>query len=100
MRHPSGDPKRSRVFVILSRQELIDSRYGTVVCAPVFSTRSGLATQVDVGVTDGLKHTSCIQCDGLTSVRKADLTHYVGSLSAPKLRELTESLRVALAVEC
>ncbi|MPZ71461.1 MAG: type II toxin-antitoxin system PemK/MazF family toxin, partial [Actinobacteria bacterium] len=44
-----GDPKRSRVFVVVSRPTLIDSRFSTVVCAPVYSRRDGLATQVDVG---------------------------------------------------
>ena len=28
------DPKRFRVFVIVSRQALIESRYSTVICAP------------------------------------------------------------------
>jgi mRNA interferase MazF len=32
------DPKKSRVFVVVSRQELIDSRFSTVICAPVYST--------------------------------------------------------------
>jgi mRNA interferase MazF len=44
-----GDPKASRVFVVVSRQALVDSRFSTVVCAPVYKRRDGLATQVDVG---------------------------------------------------
>jgi len=31
------DPKRSRVFVVVSRQALLDSRFSTVVCAPIYS---------------------------------------------------------------
>ena len=34
---PGRDPKRYRIFVIISRQVLIDSRFWTVVCAPVLS---------------------------------------------------------------
>ena len=35
-------------------------------------------------------------CDNLVSLRKSDLTHYVGSLSAKKLSELNRSLGIAL----
>ena len=95
----ANDPKRSRVFVIVSRQTLIDSRYSTVVCAPVFSRRDGLSTQVDVGAQEGLKHDSTIHCDALVSLDKSMLTDYVGSLSPVRLGELQSALRIALAVE-
>ena len=52
---PARDPKRFRVFVVVSRQALIDSRFSTIICAPVYSTRHGLATQVDVGLNEGLR---------------------------------------------
>ena len=32
------DPKRSRVFVVVSRQVLIDSRFSTVICAPIYTS--------------------------------------------------------------
>jgi mRNA interferase MazF len=100
VRKPGGnDPKRSRVFVIVSRQTLVDSRYSTVVCAPVFSRRDGLSTQVDVGAQEGLKHDSTIHCDALVSLDKSMLTDYVGSLSPMRLAELQSALRIALAVE-
>ena len=60
--------KRSRVFVVVSRQGLIDSGFSTVVCAPVYSRRSGLASQVDVGPEHGLKQESSVLCDALVSV--------------------------------
>ena len=31
---PGGDPKRHRTFVIVSRQELIDSKFPGVIRAP------------------------------------------------------------------
>jgi mRNA interferase MazF len=43
---PGGDPKRYRVFVVVSRQVLADSRFSTVICAPVFSSGEGLSTHV------------------------------------------------------
>lgn len=93
---PGGDPKQYRTFVIVSRQALIDSRFSTVVCAPAFTSGGGLSTQVAVGTEEGLKHESWIMCDNLVSLRKSDLTQYVGSLSASKLTELNRALRIAL----
>jgi len=49
VRRPPGDAKPARSFVIVSRQALIDSNYSTLVCAPIFSERYGLPTQVNVG---------------------------------------------------
>jgi mRNA interferase MazF len=80
VRHPGGDPKRSRVFVVVSRQAPIDSRFSTVVCAPVYSRRDGLASQVDGGVTERFKHDSSIHCDALVSLAKRSLTNYLSSL--------------------
>ncbi len=93
---PGGDPKQYRVFVVVSRQVLIDSRFSTVICAPVFSSGEGLSTQVGVGPDEGLKHPSWIMCDNLVSLRKTDLTDFLGSLPRAKLSELNRSLKMAL----
>ena len=92
----SHDPKRFRVFVIVSRQVLIDSKFSTVICAPVYSSYDGLSTQVKVGVEEGLKHDSSIHCDALVSIPKSLLTHYVGSLPPEKIEQLNNALRIAL----
>ena len=93
-----ADPRKSRVFVIVSRQALIDSKFSTVVCAPIYSSRIGLATQVDVGLEEGLKAESSIHCDELVSLPKVMLTDYIGSLSNGKLVELKSALKNALDV--
>ena len=49
------DPKKQRVFVVVSRQALIDSKFSSVICAPVYSRHDGLSTQVPVGIDAGLK---------------------------------------------
>ena len=95
----SQDPKKSRVFVIVSRQLLIDSRFSTVICAPVYSRYDALATQVKVGIDEGLKHVSSIHWDELISIPKSKLTNYVGTLSADKLEELDRALKVALDLQ-
>ena len=96
VRHPKGDPKRSRVFVIVSRTALIESAFSTVTCAPVYSARHGLSTQVPVGGEEGLKHESAIHCDELVSLAKSILTDYVGSLTGSRLRDLNRALAIAL----
>ena len=82
----------------MSRQTLIQSRFATVVCAPVYSRRDGLASQVEVGVEEGLKHESSIHCDALVSLRKSSLTDFIGSLGPGRLAELHQSLSVALGL--
>jgi len=93
-----SDHEPARVFVIVSRQPLIDSTFYTLACAPDFTQYHGLPTQVAVGTAEGLKHDSAIQCDGLMSLEKSRLTDYVGELAFDKLRELDEALVVALAL--
>ena len=95
--HPSGrDPKPSRVFVIVSRQVVIDSRFSTVICAPIYSAYDGLSTQLPIGVDEGLKHESSVHCDELISLPKSALTNFVGTLLPQKLRSLNQALRTAL----
>ena len=61
------DPKKQRVYLVVSRDE-------------------------------GLKHDSAVFCDALASIRKCDLTNYIGTLSDNKMREINTALRTALAI--
>ena len=98
--HPSAqDPKRSRAFVVVSRQVVIDSKLSTVICAPIYSAHDGLSTQVAVGVDEGLKHDSSVHCDELVSLPKSRLTQYVGALSSRKLQMLDGALLAALGLD-
>ena len=97
--HPSArDPKKFRVFVVVSRQVVIDSRFSTVICAPIYSVHEGLSTQVLVGEDEGLKHDSSIHCDELVSLPKSVLTNYIGTLSPEKVQALNKALRIALDI--
>ena len=84
------------MFVVLSRQILIDSKFSSVVCAPVYTRFDGLRTQVTVGVDQGLKHLSSIHCDELASLPKSMLTHFIGHLRKEKIQELDQALAAAL----
>jgi mRNA interferase MazF len=93
-----ADPKRQRVFVVVSRQASLESKFSTAICAPVYSRFDGLSTQVLVGVNEGLKHESSIHCDELISLPKVALTDLVGRLGAAKRERLDRALAFALDI--
>ena len=79
------DPKRFRAYVIVSRQDFIDTIYETVICAAIYTNQNNLPTEVYVGIDEGLKHDSAIRCDELISVEKFKLTNFIGTLSEQKI---------------
>jgi mRNA interferase MazF len=95
---PGKDPKRARALVVVSRQTLCDSKADKVICAPINTEADGRSTEVPLGVEDGLKHNSVINCDQLVLVEKSKLTNYIGSLSSKKLANLRDALRIALDI--
>lgn len=94
----SRDPRKQRVFLVVSRQALIDSQFSSVICAPVYSQHDGLSTQVPVGIAEGLKKDSSLHCDELVSLPKEHLTHFVGSLGRHRTNELDVALARALSL--
>jgi mRNA interferase MazF len=95
----SEDPKTYRVFVVVSRQLLLDSRFSTAICAPIYSSYEGLSTQVPIGIDEGLKHDSSVHCDELVSIPKRSLTHFIGTLPPSKMEVLDRALAVAAGID-
>ncbi len=93
------DPKRHRFYVVVSRQDLIDSAHSTVVCAPIYTRGHGLSTQVRAGVDEGLKHDCWITCDDLRSLSKSVLTQFVGSLPKSRMHDVNIALAIALDID-
>jgi mRNA interferase MazF len=93
------DPKRFRVFLVVSRQVVVDSKLSTVVCAPVYSSGHGLSTQIPVGQLEGLLHDSSVHCDELVSLPKSLLTNFVGTLGTGKIIALDRALAAALGID-
>lgn len=85
--------------MIVSRQVLIDSKFSTVICAPVYSAHQGLTTQVAVGPNEGLRLECSVHCDELVSLPKARLTQFVGELCPARWPELDRALAAALAID-
>ncbi len=95
----ANDPKSCRVFIVVSRQVLLDSRFSTAICAPVYSAYHGLSTQVPVGIDNGLKHESSIHCDELISISKRMLSDFIGTLSPAQMNKLDQALAISLELE-
>jgi len=93
------DPREFRIFVIVSRQVVIDSNFSTVICAPVYSRWDELSSQVLIGQESGLKHDSAIHCDELVSLPKLILTNYIGTLTNQTINELNNALKVAIDID-
>ena len=94
-----GDPKKSRCFAVVSRQDLLDSKANRVLCAPINTSNVGLSTKVQVRVDEGLKHDSIINCDQITRLEKSMLTDYIGALSSAKRKQLRTALVVAFDID-
>lgn len=95
-RPSSRDPRKFRVFAVVSRQVLIESRFSTLICVPVYTTYEGLTTQVPIGTDEGMKHDCSIHCDELVSIPKAMLTDFVSTLPREKTLRLDEALSTSL----
>jgi len=87
------------VFVIVSRLAVIETRFSSVICAPVYSRHDALSTQVRIGMEEGLKQESSIHCDELVSLPKSLLTNYVGRIGAARVAELNRALATALDLD-
>ncbi|MFN0124649.1 MAG: type II toxin-antitoxin system PemK/MazF family toxin [Blastocatellia bacterium] len=84
-------------YVVVSRNFVAgNDDISTVVCASIYSETLGLRSEVPLGVADGLPHDCAIRCDFLALLFKRKLTHFVGTLSPDKIRDLNRALRYAL----
>jgi mRNA interferase MazF len=87
-------PDRRRPVLVLSRPSLLEVLH-TVTVAAVTSTLRGSPTEVEVGVEEGLKATSCVNLINIFTVRQSDLRRYVGSLQPDKMRAVCRALVLA-----
>ncbi len=94
----ANDPRRARVYVIVSRDQFLLANYSLAACVPVYSTIMGLGTEVLFDVSNGLKHVSAARCDEVTSIQRAVLRDFVGYSSERQLVQLSRALAVALQI--
>ena len=90
-------PDKRRPVVVLTRSDALPLLH-TAMVAPITSTIRGLSSEVIVGVEEGLKNDSVINCDHIQSVDQRMLRRYIGSLSESKMVEVCRA--VAIATGC
>ena len=98
VRMPPGSARSRRAFLIVSREQFIAAGYSTVVCVPIYSNAIGLASEVAIGVAEGLAHPSFLRCDEVTSIAKSRLLDYVGSLGDRAQGRVRRALATALGI--
>jgi mRNA interferase MazF len=69
-----------------------------VTIAPVTRTIRGIASELPLGLDDGLRVRSVASCDTLETVSKRRLTRRIGALDSHKLVALDDALRYALGI--
>ena len=91
-------PAGRRPVAVVTRSRAIP-QLGAIVVAPVTSTVRGIASEVLVGETEGLKRECVINCDQLFSVPRSLFDDEpVGSLGPEQMVALDRALRFALGI--
>ena len=69
-----------------------------VSVAAVTSALRGAPTEVEVGVEEGLKTTSCVNLCNVFTVRQGELSRFVGTVGPAKMHAICRAL--AIACDC
>lgn len=91
-------PDKRRPVLVLSRPSLI-SLLHTVTVAAVTSTLRGAPTEVELGIAESLKDTSCVNLCNLFTVPQAELTSFVGTVPREKMEQVCRALSIACACD-
>ncbi len=94
---PAERGSKPGFYVVVSRQFILDNDdVSTAICAPVYGEILGLASEVVIGLEEGVQKASAIRCDFLMLMFKRKLTTLAGRLAYTRLRELDRALACAL----
>ena len=85
---------KRRPVLVLTR-ELMVGRMSTVTVASVTSTVQGIATEVRLGVRNGLDHDGTVRCDRIVSILIEQLHEQRGWLFDAQELQLHEAIRAA-----
>lgn len=91
-------PDKRRPVLVLSRPSLIPLLQ-TVTVAAITSTLRGSPTEVELGIAEGLKQTSCVNLCNLFTVDKKELRTFVGTVGREKMQEVCRALAIACACD-
>ena len=83
-----------RPVLVLTREVMV-GRMSTVTIAPVTSTVHGIATEVPVGIRNGLPESSVVKCDQIMSIPIGQLHEPCGFLLDAQELALHEAIQAA-----
>lgn len=85
---------KRRPVLVLTREAMV-GRMSTVTVAPVTSTVHGIATEVPVGLRNGLPQPSAVKCDQIMSIPVGQLHAPCGLLLDAQELALHEAIQAA-----
>lgn len=85
---------KRRPVLVLTREVMV-GRMSTVTVAPITSTVHGIATEVTVGVTNGLPGASAVKCDQIATIPFERLHDQCGWLLDEQESALHEAIQAA-----
>ncbi len=91
-------PDKPRPVLILTRQEVIPY-LDTVTIAPITRTIRGIASEVVVGVAEGLKEKSVINLHHVMTIPKNSLRKFVGTVSDSTMSDVETAMLFALGFD-
>jgi len=92
------EPIGRRPVFLLSRDEAYDVR-NAVTIAQITTTIRNIPVEVQLDEKDGLPQKCVVNLDTITTIRKANLTKRICSLSSEKIELVDKAIKFALALE-
>jgi mRNA interferase MazF len=91
-------PDKQRPVVILTRDSVLEY-LGEVSVAPITTTVRGIASEVRLGVEDGVPRECAVNLDHVQTVAKRRLGALVATLSRGRMAEIREALLFSLGFD-
>ena len=91
-------PTGRRPVVLLSRDEAYSVR-SLIIAAPVTTRIRRIASEVPLGIDDGMPQDCVANLDTITTIPKDCLQSRITTLTNKKLREVEVAIRFALGME-
>ena len=90
-------PDKKRPVLLLTRDTILEY-LGDVTVAPITSTIRDIPSEVRLDKDDGMLHACAVNCDHLQTVSKSRLGALLTTLSAAKMREVSNAVAFALGL--
>ncbi len=90
-------PDKRRPVLVLTRDSVIAS-LNEVSVAPITTNIRDIPSEAALSADDGMPRNCAVNCDHLQTVPQSRLGALLTTLSAEKMRQVTEAVRFALAL--